>query len=158
MSPFGQHWFAALSIAGATNVSFLDNPRYLNDFCSSDAGAAFVTSGHADKAPAGMAVLVTETPYLAYAKISQLFYPNVPVRTIGVHPTASVAPLATIGEGCQIDAGVVIGAGASIGARCRIAPNAVQKSHDELSGSSVALNSEPPVLPERHSRSEKCHQ
>ncbi len=120
---------APLTSAKPTHVSFLDNRRYVDDFRASNAGAAFVSQDHADKAPPNMVVLVTSTPYLAYAKASQLFYPTSPVEVQGIHASAAIAPTARIGDACQIDAGAVVSDGAQVGARCRIAANAVVGRH-----------------------------
>ena len=71
-----------------------------------------------------MALILSEQPYMAFARVARLFYPA-PAFEAGVSPTADVAPDARLGEGCRIDAGAVIGAECIIGARCRVAPNAV---------------------------------
>lgn len=115
---------APLEVANAEHLSFLDNKKYPDAFQASRAGACLVRPEFADKAPAGMALLVTDDPYRAYAKLASLFYP-LPPLTPGVAPTASVHASAKLGEGCQIDPGAVIGAGAEIGANCHIGPNAV---------------------------------
>lgn len=115
---------ASLDQAGADNISFLDNRKYLAGFQASKAGAAIVHPDLADRAPAGMALLLSKDPYRAYAKVAQAFYPR-RALTPWVAPTAFVDPAAKVGEGCRIEYGAVIGAGAEIGARCHIGPNAV---------------------------------
>ena len=115
---------APLDTAGPDDVSFLDNRRYLAQFSGSRAGACVVAPEFAERAPAGMALLLSQRPYRSYAKLAQAFYPQ-PRPRPGVHPTAVVEPGAVIGEGSEIGPGVVIGAGASIGRGCRIEANAV---------------------------------
>lgn len=115
---------AALDQAGANDISFLDNRKYLASFQASKAGAAIVHPDLADRAPAGMMLLLSKDPYRAYAKIAQAFYPRPAVQP-WVAPTAYVDPTAKVGEGCRLEYGAVVGAGAEIGARCHIGANAV---------------------------------
>ena len=114
---------APLDRAGPTDVSFLDNKRYVEQFRVSAAGACIVEARYAEQAPAGMVPLITSNPYRAYALVAQAFYPA-PTRRSGRHPSAVVDPSARIGNGVEIGPGVVIGAGAEIGADCRIGANA----------------------------------
>ena len=115
---------APLDAAGPDDVGFLDNRRYLGQFAASKAGACIVSPEFADRAPAGMLLLLTPRPYRGYAKVAQAFYP-LPRPRPGVHPSAVVDPTASIGEGSEIGPGVVIEAGAEIGRGCRIEANAV---------------------------------
>ena len=115
---------APLDAAGPTDVSFLDNKKYVGAFEVSRAGACLVHPDLASRAPKGMALLVTRKPYTAYALVAQLFYP-IPVPRSGIAPGAIVDPTADIGEGTEVAAGAVVGAGVRIGVRCRIASNAV---------------------------------
>jgi len=115
---------AALDIAGEGQISFLDNRKYVASFLATKAAAAIVHPDMADKAPAGVALLLSKDPYRAYAKVAQAFYPQ-PAPEAWVAPTAFVDSSAKVGEGCRIEHGAVIGARAEIGARCRIGPNAV---------------------------------
>jgi UDP-3-O-[3-hydroxymyristoyl] glucosamine N-acyltransferase len=115
---------APLSRAGPTDVSFLDNRRYLPDFKASRAGACLVAPDVVKAAPNGMVLLVTREPYAAYARVAAAFYPR-PAPRPGTDTRAAVGPDAKIGEGCRIDAGAVIGVHAEIGRRCHVAANAV---------------------------------
>ncbi len=104
---------AALDAATPAQLSFLDNPKYLEQFAASRAGACFVREKYAPRAPKTMALLLTETPYAAYALAAQYFYPAAPKP--GISPHAHIAPSATIGKDCHIAPGVVIGEGCIIG-------------------------------------------
>lgn len=115
---------APLHVAGPGTVSFLDNKKYIKAFSESRAGACLVHPDLADRAPSGMALLLTREPYRAYARVAAAFYP-VPVVVGGVHPTAVVDPAAVLGEGVRVEAGAIIGARAEIGAGTVIGPNAV---------------------------------
>jgi len=115
---------APLETAGPADVSFLDNRRYVAQFCESKAGACIVDPEFADRAPAGMALLLTKKPYRGYARVAQAYYP-LPQPQPGVHLSAIVDPSASVGEGTELGAGVVVGARAEIGRGCRIEANAV---------------------------------
>ena len=104
----------ALDAAGPDHVSFLDNKRYLDQFSKSRAGACLVHPDHAGRAPDGMALLLCQDPYHAYARVAAAFYPT--LNTRGLTPgSALIDDTATIAKGCDIAPSVVIGANASIG-------------------------------------------
>ena len=100
-------------------------PQIRRAFAASRAGAAFVDERMADKAPPGMALLITREPYKAFARAAQAFYPD-PCRCPGARRRGdrSIRPR-RFREDCDIGAHVVIEAGARLGARCRIGPNTV---------------------------------
>lgn len=131
---------APLASATASQISFLDNKLYLNEFSASNAGACIVHPKVQERAPEGMALLLSDQPYHGYAKIASAFYP-VSSRPEHVHPSASVSETAVIGKGVSIgpnvtvmdnvkigdgtciDAGTTIYDGVVIGANCRIFSN-----------------------------------
>jgi len=115
---------APLDRASATDVSFFDNSKYVDQFLNSAAGACFVRSKFADRAPSTMAVLVTEDPYRCYALAAQKFYPA-PKPQPGISPHAHVHPTATIGADVSIGPGAIIGADVVLGDHSSIGPNAV---------------------------------
>jgi UDP-3-O-[3-hydroxymyristoyl] glucosamine N-acyltransferase len=115
---------APLEQAGPDDVTFLDNRRYLDAFAASRAGACVTAVEHAPRAPRGMALLLSEVPYMAFARIARAFYPQ-PAIEPGIAPTAVIDPTAEIGGGTRIDAGAVIGRAARIGAGCHIGANVV---------------------------------
>ena len=115
---------ATLETAGPDDISFLDNRRYIDAFTVSRAGACLVRAEFADRAPAGMALLLTERPYHGYAGVARAFHPE-PEVVAGIDPRASVDPSARVGAGTAVAAGAVIGPRAEIGTHCRIGPNAV---------------------------------
>lgn len=115
---------APLQLAGPDQVAFLDNRRYAGALAATRAGAVILAPDLAGGAPERAALLLSDQPYLAWAKVCALFHPE-PPPVPGIHPTALVDPAARVGEGCEIGPFAVIGAGAEIGARCRIGPHAV---------------------------------
>lgn len=134
------HDVAPLDTAGADSLTFFDNPKYLAQYRVTQAGVCVTAEKHADKAPPGLALLLSPAPYGAYARIAQAFYPPPPVAP-GCHPAAIVHETAVLGQdvwigacavveagvrigtGSSIGAGTVIGENVEIGAQCRIAPN-----------------------------------
>jgi UDP-3-O-[3-hydroxymyristoyl] glucosamine N-acyltransferase len=115
---------APLQAAGPDRITFLDNRRYLPALAASRAGACILDPAHERQAPAGMALLLTAKPYLAWARVAALFHPP-PAVMPGFHPTATVAPDALLGQGVAVGPGAVVGARAAIGAGTVIGPAAV---------------------------------
>ncbi len=115
---------APLEAAGRDEVSFLDNRRYIDAFATSKAGACVVAPALADRAAPGMALLLADAPYRAYARIARAFHPTPPLEP-GVSAAAAVDESATLAPGCRVEAGAVIAARAEIGERCHIGANAV---------------------------------
>lgn len=134
-----------LDAAGAGDLSFLDNPKYLPQFASTKAAACLVAPKFASHAPNGTAALVTPEPYRGFAKVLGLFYPDAlkprSVRReagapqaidptarleegVTVEPGAVIGPEASIGAGTVIAAGTVIGYRVYVGRDCFIGPNA----------------------------------
>lgn len=121
---------APLDVAGSCELSFLDNPKYASAFERTGAGACIVHPRFAERAPEGIALLLSEQPYRAYALAAQLFHPEEARGgdTFGekgkVHPNATVHPSAKVAEGVTLEPGAVVGAGAEIGRGTVIGANA----------------------------------
>ncbi len=113
---------ASLEQAGEGDISFLSNVKYASALATSKAGACILSEKHADKAPAGMALLISDNPYAAYAKIATAFHPDSSVIP-GISPAAYIDKSAIIGDACEISANVTIEEGAVIGNGTYIAPN-----------------------------------
>ncbi|MEP4886413.1 MAG: UDP-3-O-(3-hydroxymyristoyl)glucosamine N-acyltransferase, partial [Alphaproteobacteria bacterium] len=90
-------------------------------FEASKAAACIVSPGFADRAPSGMTLLLSETPYRGYARIAHAFYPGASTQS-GIHPAAFVDATAVldnavcVGANAVVEAGVRLGAGVVIGA------------------------------------------
>jgi UDP-3-O-[3-hydroxymyristoyl] glucosamine N-acyltransferase len=115
---------APLDSAGPTHVTFLANVKYTAAFTRTGAGAAFVHPDQVSKAPAGMTLLVTTNPYIAFARAARKFYPA-PRPAAGVASTAVIDPTAVLGDGVAIAHHAVIGAGVEIGAGSAVGANSV---------------------------------
>lgn len=122
---------APLDKAGAQDLSFLDNVKYVPAFEASKAGACIIGKRSGPRAPEGMALLVAAEPYKAYALAAQAFYPEGVTDGV-IHAAAHVDPSAILGPGCNIGAGAVIEAGARLGARCTVGANAVVGRNVEI--------------------------
>ena len=122
---------APLDRAGPDHVSFLNNKRYLPSLAESQAGACIIETAMASRAPPGMALLVTSSPYKAYALVAQAFHPKRAARA-RIHPTALVDPTAELGESVSLGAYCVVGARAKIGAGCRIGAQVVIEDGVEI--------------------------
>ncbi|GAB4348427.1 MAG: UDP-3-O-(3-hydroxymyristoyl)glucosamine N-acyltransferase [Immundisolibacter sp.] len=105
---------ATLAKAGPQQLSFFANRRYRAQLAASSAGA--VVLAPADRVLFGGAVLLSDNPYLTFARAAALLHPPAclpPQR----HPQACVHPQARIGAEVRIEAGAVIEAGAQVGDR-----------------------------------------
>jgi UDP-3-O-[3-hydroxymyristoyl] glucosamine N-acyltransferase len=105
--------------AGPGHLTFLANPKYAHKVKHTKASAILVL-----EPPAGVeiACLVSENPYLDFARALALFY-QPPRPAPGVHALAYVAPTAAVGENCSI------GPFAVVGERVRLGRNAVLHPH-----------------------------
>lgn len=115
---------APLDSADGRCLSFLDNLRYKDQFLATKAGACIVAPSFRDQAPPGMALLLTNIPYKAYALAAQAFYPEDPGNS-RIEDTAVIAPDVKIGGGCSVGHHVVVGARASVGEGSILEPGAV---------------------------------
>jgi UDP-3-O-[3-hydroxymyristoyl] glucosamine N-acyltransferase len=123
---------APLDSAGPSDISFLDNSKYLDAFANTRAGACLIAPRFAASAPGGPALLETPHPYPAFVAVtrklfSEMLRPSSLFATKGraagaeVNPTArleagvTVDPLAVVGPRAKIGAGTVIGARTVIG-------------------------------------------
>lgn len=119
------HDVAPLNRAGPQDISFLDNRKYVDAFGATQAGACVVHPDLAHRAPDGVALLVSTTPYRAFALIAQAFYEVHPPAKPGRSPTARIDESARIADSAEIGPGAVIGPNAKIGGETRIGANAV---------------------------------
>lgn len=115
---------APLSDAGPDEISFLANPKYVDQLRATKAGAVLVAERSASRVPEGCIAWVVGNPYLIFSKVSCLFHP-LPKVVPGIHPKSIVDPTAVVGEGVRIDPGAVIGENVVLGDRVWIASNVV---------------------------------
>src|SRR5438270_8064989 len=112
---------AGMEHAGPAHLTFLANPKYAHKVKHTRAGAILVTQAVADLP---IASLISENPYLDFARALELFYqPPKPAR--GIHPQASIAATALIGEGASIGPFAVVGEKVVIGRNATLHPHVV---------------------------------
>lgn len=146
---------ATLQTAHAGQVSFLDNVRYRKYLANTQASAVILTPDEARGCP--VHALITDNPYLGYAKVARLFE-QVPKAAPGIHPSAvigedcqidpsaSIGPLCVIGSHVVIGQQAIIGAGSVVGDHCRIGSHTrlwsrVTLYHDVHLGQRVIIHS-----------------
>jgi len=118
---------APLDNADARSITFLAHARHADKLASTGAGCVIV--GPASLRPVrerGAAALVTDDPYLYYARLTQWWRRGDATFVAGIHPSAVVDAGARVDPQAQVGALVVIGAGAQIG------PYAVIGAHSSV--------------------------
>ncbi|MGD2031165.1 MAG: UDP-3-O-(3-hydroxymyristoyl)glucosamine N-acyltransferase, partial [Gammaproteobacteria bacterium] len=119
---------ATLARAGPGEISFLANPAYREFLAETRAAAVILAEKDADRCP--VSALISDNPYLAYARVAAVLHPQPPFQAgiserATVDSSASVAPSAWIGAGSVIESGAVIGEDSFVGPGCTIGSNAV---------------------------------
>jgi UDP-3-O-[3-hydroxymyristoyl] glucosamine N-acyltransferase len=115
---------APLQSAGANEVSFLDNRRYVSALQQTSAGAVIIHPDMQKWVPEATIPILTAEPHVGWAQVAALFHPMPPVSP-GIHPSAFVAESAAVDSSTEIGPLCVVEAGAEIGPGCRIGPSAV---------------------------------
>ncbi|MDO9234555.1 MAG: UDP-3-O-(3-hydroxymyristoyl)glucosamine N-acyltransferase [Aquabacterium sp.] len=140
-------------------IAFLSNPKYRVQLSTTRAVCVIVSPAAKDEAVVRGAAIVTDDPYLYFAKLTQWWAAHTrPRPAAGVHPSAVVDPSAVLGHGVTVgplavvESGVVlgddvivgphvvIGARARIGAQTRLAAQ-VTIGFDCVIGSRCILHS-----------------
>jgi UDP-3-O-[3-hydroxymyristoyl] glucosamine N-acyltransferase len=138
---------APLDRARSSDITFLDNAKYLDALATTRAGACLLAPRFAGRAPHGLVELVTAEPYRAFVAVARALFPSAlrPSSLFGlsgrsadarvhasarieagvtIDPLAVIGPNAEIGSGTLIAAGAVIGPGVAIGRDCAIGAGA----------------------------------
>ena len=113
---------AAIEEAGPGDLTFFVNPKYAAHVRETRASAIILADRADAAAPAGVALLRTANPYLAFARAAEIFAPA-PSIPAGVHRLASIDPTASIAPDAAIAAFVSVGARTRIGARAMLFPH-----------------------------------
>ena len=127
---------APLETANPTDLSFLSHPKYASLLAASRAGCVIVSPAMQTAAAARGACIVTDDPYLYFARVTQLWKrshsaTSAALRAARVHPSAVVDPAAQIdisaiiGPLCVVEAGAKIGADTVLKSRVTISENCV---------------------------------
>ncbi|PLW70515.1 UDP-3-O-(3-hydroxymyristoyl)glucosamine N-acyltransferase [Pseudohalioglobus lutimaris] len=127
---------ATLASAGADEIGFLSNKKYVSQLATTRAAAVILHPDLVDECPVW--TLATEHPYVAFARITAVFDRSPPAAA-GIHPSAVVSPDATIAADASIGPNAVVEAGAGIGAGALVGANAYI-GHDSFVGAGTRIN------------------
>jgi len=135
---------APLESASPAQLSFLSNPKYAQQLAASKAACVIVAPAQREAALARGDCIVTDQPYLYFARVTQLWKRQAaPAAGPAIHPSAVIDPdavidpSARIGPLCVVERGarigadtvlkarVTVGEGCVIGERCTVHPGAV---------------------------------
>lgn len=135
---------APLETAQPSELSFLSHPKYQSVLSKSQAGCVIVSPSMKALALERGACIVTDQPYLYFAKVTQLWrhahgrgnqplvHPSAVIDPLAVvHQSARIGALCVIEQGAQIGAGtelksrVTVGENCTIGERCLLHPGVV---------------------------------
>jgi UDP-3-O-[3-hydroxymyristoyl] glucosamine N-acyltransferase len=115
-----------LADAGAGQMTFCDNRKYLDQVPKVRAGACLISAEFAGRLPSSTVALVSKAPYRGFALALRLFYPDALFpKAARAGGTAAIDPTARLEPGVEIEPGAIIGPEAAIGSGTRIAANAV---------------------------------
>lgn len=140
---------APLDLAGPSELTFIENARYVENLASTHAGACLMSERFESNAPRGLIVLRTQQPYRAFVTVQQKLFPDSmrPGSMFGaegtapgafVHSSARLEADVTVDPGVVIGPHVRIGIGTVIGANAVIGPN-VQIGRDGSIGAGCSL-------------------
>jgi len=112
-----------LKDANEQELSFLENPKYIEDLKNTKAKAVLIHPKNAEYLPSGVIGLLTEEPYLKLALATKLFAkppfeqgePRSIASTATIMPNVYIGKDAVIGENVVLMSGAYIGDGVTIG-------------------------------------------
>lgn len=129
---------ATLQSATANDLAFLANPRYLVELQNTHAGAVLVDEKHVTACPAHTLAIIVKNPYVAYARVSELFrYDPVGINTAlgsnpnhtAIHATAIIPSTVKLGKNIRIGAYCVLGENITIGDNSRLESHVTLEEH-----------------------------
>jgi UDP-3-O-[3-hydroxymyristoyl] glucosamine N-acyltransferase len=121
---------APFELAKKGDLTFITHAKYLSKLPDCEA-SILIASPKMDLSSFDGDILYHENPYLAYAKVVQLLYPE-PQLTQEIHASAVISNTATLGKDVRIAANVVIDDGVVIGDRVSIGANSVIGQNSSL--------------------------
>ena len=149
---------ASIDEAGPGDITFLSNPRYRRFLAQCRASAVIVGPGIIDEGQreTKLSFIEAADPYIAFAKIFQLFCPApqfsgevspgafvdasaIIAEQVTIFPGAFVGKRVRIGKGAVLFPGVFVGDDAQVGGDCILHPNVVVREACRL-GERVILH------------------
>lgn len=122
---------ASIEEAGPGEITFLANPRYQPLLASCKASAVIVGPGIALESQHHRNYLEASDPYVAFAKILQLFNPPASYNE-SISPQTNIDPAAALEAGVTIFPHVFVGKGARVGARSVLYPGVFLGEHVQV--------------------------
>lgn len=132
---------APLETASSQELSFLSHPKYKSLLPGSAAACVIVSLDMEALAQARGAFILTEQPYVYFARLTQLWRArHQPAKLVKIHPSAvidgqaTVHPDASIGALCVVEAGAHVGAftvlksRVTLGENCRVGERCILHS------------------------------
>ena len=109
---------APLQDAVPGSLSFLAHAKHLSALPTTSAACVVLAPASAGLSAPGRALILTDDPYLYFARVTQLWRRHLPGPSApAIHPTAVIHPDAVVDPRARIDALCVVERGARIGAQ-----------------------------------------
>ena len=129
---------APLETAGGDAITFVAQAKLRAALEASSAGAIVVAPSLVSAAPNGRNLVVTDDPYLYFARLTQFWARRLrPAPAAGVHPTAFIAPDASVAASASVGPHAVVEAGAVIGERVQLGAHCVVGAGSSIGADSV---------------------
>jgi UDP-3-O-[3-hydroxymyristoyl] glucosamine N-acyltransferase len=136
---------APLALAGPEAISFLSHPRFAPQLATSRAACVIVPPEVFEQAVARGASIVTDDPYLYFARLTQWWARRTREPAVAgvhrlaaveegarVHPGASIGPFAVVERGACVGDGAVLGAHVTVGRDATIGANTTLRARVTL--------------------------
>lgn len=124
------HGLSTLAAAGPGQISFLSNPAYSKQLAACQASAVILSEKASEQYSGNR--LVSNNPYVSFARATALFDDSNDQASGAIHPSAVIAETAKLGAGVTVDANAVIGEGVLIGENTHIGSGVVIEDNCEL--------------------------
>ncbi len=111
---------ATLEKANADSISFFSNKKYLDQFQNTKARVCITSEKYISYAPKSTILIISENPYVSFAKISHKFYDTKPQLEDAIANSAYISPSAKLGKNVKIFPNVYVGDKVEIGDNCII--------------------------------------
>ena len=107
---------ATIETAGADEITFLANKKYIPQLATTRAGAVIV----AEQVETEANLLIADDPYYAFMQIVELLHGHRKHPACGISKQASIAETAKLGENCNVAEFCVIRENTIIGKNCAV--------------------------------------
>ena len=118
---------APLSDAETGHLTFIDNPKYVEELLTTKGTACICAPKYKDRVPSGVSAIVCSDPYRAFAQIAAQFYPAA-MRPLSVVATGEISKHAVVASTAKLEEGVTVEPFAIIGDHAEIGANTIVAS------------------------------